>query len=104
MPDTASWRLVTGEQHRPPPPLDVATLDQMDALMEECARVLGRTLDRQTIEGAIFGISAARYVQHHAYGHERDEELGPDFEREMTIALTLVRWLLVERLHRMEGT
>lgn len=105
MPDTGMWRLLTSTD-RAAPPVGVATLDQIDALMEECARGLGFTLDQPTVEAAILGIAAGRFVQHHAYGHDEDAEdaePGPNFEREMVNSFGLVRWLLIERLHRMES-
>jgi hypothetical protein len=103
MPDTHGWRVLTSAD-RAPPPVGVDTLDQIDSLMEECARGLGFTLDQPTVEAAIFGIAAGRFVQHHAYGHDEEAELGPHFEREMVNSMGLVRWLLIERLHRMERT
>lgn len=105
MPDTKAWRMLTAEDRGTRPPISTGTLDQIDATMGECADRLGFDLtDHATIEGAILGLALARFIQHHAYKHEGDTKPGPGFEREMVIAMGLARWLLVERLNRMEGT
>jgi hypothetical protein len=104
VPNTKAWTSLTSGERGSPPPISSDTLAAVETLIDECARMLGFTLNRATIEAAIFGASAARYVHHRAYADNgQSTEPGPNFEREMVVAMGLVRWLLVERLHRMEG-
>lgn len=104
MPDNPTWEALVDEKARKAPPLSVAALDQVDAVLDECARGLGFTLtDRATVEAAIMGVSAAYFVQSRI-GKCGPNDESPEFARELILTVALVHWLLVERLHRLEGT
>lgn len=103
MPDTPAWRSLVAHEKRTPPPLSIAALDQVEAVLDDCAHGLGFTLtDRTSVEAAIMGASAAYFVQGRIGRAKRDDEA--EFAREMILTIAIVHWLLIERLHRLEGT
>lgn len=103
MPDTHPWHMLIAGQHADPPPMSIGTVDQIDAMVGECARLLGFTLgDRATLEAAVFGASVGRYL--HSVTYEANRLVRPErarLDHEITICDTLARWLLVERVVRM---
>lgn len=106
MPDTRPWLHLIDEQHENPPPVSIGTVDQIDAMVDECARILGFTLDDQrTVEAAVYGASAGRYL--HALIYQQKRGLTkPErsvLDHEITTCDSLARWLLVERYVRMVG-
>lgn len=103
MPDTKRWNLLVDDGHREPPPLDIGTIDQCQAALDECAKQFGFTLtDRATVESAILGSAAGNYMQARIGRAEIGRSAA--FDRELAVSSSLVRWLLIQRLHRMEGT
>jgi hypothetical protein len=92
--------------HLDPPPLGHSTVAEVDSLLDECAEGLGFTLDRSTAAAAILGVSLGVYIHHIIYEKGKPvakADRGPDYERQMLVCHGLARWLLVERLRRMEG-
>jgi hypothetical protein len=107
MPSNGRWLKLTMGVHVDPPPVSGSTLGEVDGLLEECARGLGFTLDKSTTEAAILGTSLGVYIHHIIYEKGKPvakADRGPLYERQMVVCNALARWLLVERLRKMEGS
>lgn len=105
MPDTLQWReLVNVIRDREGMPLEL--YDQYDAIMRDWTAPLGLTLDRATLEGAVWGISfvlamtAVRQVQQ--FGVLALEHSEPTAEQ-LTQGIALVQYLLVQRIDALEA-
>jgi hypothetical protein len=97
MPGTFAWQLLMAAAHDRNGEPPTAAVDQLDATLRDFAVRMGFTLDRPTLEAALFGMALAI-----GYGTLFDDS--PDdtvSDENVALGLRIGRYILVERIDGM---
>jgi hypothetical protein len=104
MPDTLKWLQLVDAAHdwdEEPPAEAVAALD---TTMQEFADVLGLTLDRHTLEGAVWTFAAIASIACLFEESQRPDGDGVPSHENTALAVQTARYLVVKRLDALGAT
>ena len=98
MPGTFAWQMLMAAAHDRVGEPPLAAVDQLNATMRDFAERMGFTLDRPTLEAALFGMALAIGIGT-MFDDSPDDTLS---DENVALGFRIARYLVIERIDELE--